>query len=345
MTDSNSIRVAHIVPAMDIGGVEVAIARSHKAINRLIDYRVFFVRRSGKLLCDQRHVVHLLWDCTRGRWRPDIVVTSLWWSHPFGIVFRLLGVSWISFFHNSGFKRRYQKAVLSMAWRHADGRFVDSDATGEFFREIAEREFKVIPYIFRDRVGHCDWLQRRYDLIWVGRPVLAKRTDLAARFLRRVAEQRNSGRVCLVVAGNIPKEFKELDLGPEWTLDIRQSLDNDSVWELLENSRFYLLTSEFEGMSMSTIDAIYAGCVPVVRIVGELEGYIGTEYELAILDSGSRDLSRAVARLSDRWLDADFASVAIAEINNRLSNYSTYEHEFTLGLMSFNLGEGVGRAR
>ncbi len=59
-------RVAHIVPAMYIGGVEVAIARSHEYLNESIDYRIYYVRNRGSLDCGQRHVLTLVWACLTG---------------------------------------------------------------------------------------------------------------------------------------------------------------------------------------------------------------------------------------------------------------------------------------
>lgn len=328
MTERDLPRVAHIVPAMLIGGVEVAIARSHGHLNESIDYRIYYVRKRGSLDCGQRHVSSLVWTCLTGSWRPDVLVTSLWWSHPFGALLRHFGAVWIAFFHNCGFTGRVQRAILQSAWRSADGRLVDSEATGAFFRAIGDNDYRIVPYIFPDQAEGGDWLSRRYDFVWVGRRTAAKRADLVATFMRQLADEKPEGSLCLIASGEVPAEFATLDLGPGWAISIRQSLDGDSVRELLADSRFFLLTSDFEGMSMVTIEAIFAGCVPVVRLVGELKNYIGDGYELAIPNGDATGLAAAAERVVERWEDSAFAAAAVKSIKDRIADYSTYEQEF-----------------
>ena len=134
--------------------------------------------------------------------------------------------------------------------------------------------------------------------------------------------------VSFPISGEVPAEFASLDLGPGWAISIRQSLDGDSVRELLADSRFFVLTSDFEGMSMVTIEAIFAGCVPVVRLVGELKNYIGDGYELAIPNGDATGLAAAAERVVERWEDSAFAAAAVKSIKDRIADYSTYEQEF-----------------
>lgn len=328
MTERDRLRVAHIVPAMLIGGVEVAIARSHHHLNESIDYQVYYVRKRGTLDCGQQHVLRLVWTSLTGSWRPNVVVTSLWWSHPFGALLKRFGATWMAFFHNCGFTGGLQRAILQSAWRNANTRLVDSQATGDFYRDIIERDYRLIPYIFPEQRKVADWLSRHYDFVWVGRRVAAKRADLVAAFMRQVASTKPEGSLCLIASGEVPEEFADLDLGPGWTTSIRQSLDGESVRELLADSRFFLLTSDFEGMSMVTVEAIFAGCVPVVRLVGELKNYIGDGYELAISGTDAAGLAAAAERAVERWEDGVFAAAAVKSIRDRIADYSTYEHEF-----------------
>lgn len=322
------MRIAHVVPDMSIGGVEVAVARSHARLNEKFDYRVFYVRRPGVLDVGQCSVFTLFRAALTGKWRPDVVVTSLWPSHPYGVLLRLLGVVWVAFFHSSGFSGRLQKAIHVFSWRHARLRLVDSNATGAALRAISDRDYHVVPYLFADPASGRDWLSRHYDCVWLGRPAAVKRTDLVASLMRELASRHHQGRLCLIVAGNVPVEFAELDLGPGWQIDIHRSLGRDDVRRLLEDSRFFVLTSEREGMSMSTVEAVSAGCVPVVTLVGELKTYIGQDYELALTGHGPVELTVAARAVSDRWTDASFATVAVEGIRRRLADYSTYEQAF-----------------
>ena len=334
MTEPDRLRVAHIVPAMLIGGVEVAIARSHPHLNESVDYRVYYVRQRGSLECSQRHVSSLVRSVLTGSWRPDVVVTSLWWAHPFGRLLRRFGATWIAFFHNCGFTGSVQRLILQSAWRKADSRVVDSQATGAFYGAIGEQDYRIVPYIFPEQAGCQDWLSRKYDFVWVGRRVAAKRADLAAAFMRQIAGVKREGRLCLVASGDVPEEFLDLDLGPGWTIDIRKSLQGDEVRALLRNSRFFLLTSDFEGMSMVTVEAMFAGCVLVVRLVGELKNYIGEGHEIAIPSGDEAGVLAAAGKVVERWEDTGFAAEAVEAIRNRIAEYSTYEREFLSAVTS-----------
>jgi len=328
MTEPDRPRVAHIVPAMLIGGVEVGIARSHRSLNETVEYRVYYVRKRGSLECGQRHVLHLIWSVLTGGWRPDVVITSLWWAHPFGGLLKRFGATWIAFFHNCGFTGSVQRLILQSAWRKADSRIVDSHATGAFYRTISNNGYRIVPYIFPETTGSQDWLSRKYDFVWVGRRVAAKRADLVATFMKQVAGTISEGRLCLIASGEVPDEVLNLDLGPGWTVNVRQSLEGGEVRALLRNSRFFLLTSDFEGMSMVTVEAMFAGCVPVVRLVGELKNYIGEGYELAIPSGDEAGVLAAAVKVIERWEDTGFAIEAVEAVRNRIAEYSTYEQEF-----------------
>jgi glycosyltransferase involved in cell wall biosynthesis len=319
---------------MAIGGVEVGIERSHAALNEVMDYRVFYVKKPGEIRCGQRHVLRLLADTITGAWRPDVVVTSLWPSHPFGWLFRRLGRGWIAFFHNSGFTGRLQEAILRHAWRAADSRLADSEATASVFCATHDAAYRIVPYIFPEETQDSDWLSREIDVVWLGRPVAAKRLDLVVEFLSRLVRRQERGRIALVVAGDVPDEIRAFDPDSGWSVDIHESLDNASARGLLRDSRFYLLTSDYEGMSMSTIEAVFAGCVPIVRPVGELRHYIGCDYELSLGDGGAADLDAVAQRVSGRWSDEAFARLTQAGIRKRIADYSTYVDEFSAAVTS-----------
>jgi glycosyltransferase involved in cell wall biosynthesis len=313
---------------MFIGGVEVAIARSYRKLNESVDYRIYYVRKRGSMEYGQRHVLSLFRSILTGSWRPNVVVTSLWWSHPFGALLKRSGAIWIAFFHNCGFTGGLQRLILCSAWRRADSRLVDSQATGVYYRAIFENNYRIVPYIFPEQTGSPDWLSRKYDFVWVGRRVSAKRADLAAAFMRQIAGVKQDGRLCVIASGDVPEEFFDLDLGPGWEISVRQSLEGNEVRAVLRESRFFLLTSDFEGMSMVTVESIFAGCVPVVRLVGELRNYIGEGYELAISEDTMTGLAATADKVVERWKDSAFATTAVKPILERIEAYSTYEQEF-----------------
>jgi glycosyltransferase involved in cell wall biosynthesis len=303
VNDDARLRVAHVVPALNIGGVETAIERSLSEMRVRFDYRVFTVRGRGVLSCDQRGVLTLLLHALRGSWRPQIVITSLWWAHPFGMLLSVCGVRWLAFFHSGSFAHSIDRRMLAWAWRNADERLVDSQATAEFMGASLRQSYDVVPCVFDAKHTQEHAGERDIDVIWVGRNSKEKRLDLVCDFVRALAARIPAGRFALVVAGSVPEFVSRLSAETGWDVDVFSSVSRDRVLALLSRSRFYLLVSDYEGMSMSTIEAVQAGCVAVVRPVGEIPRYLDAQSAIMIRDAAAQSIAHAAGRVVDSWHD------------------------------------------
>jgi glycosyltransferase involved in cell wall biosynthesis len=297
------LKVAHILPSLDIGGVEIAVKRSFESMQLRFDYRVFTVRGRGSLDCGQRSVLRLLWGCIRKQWRPDFVITSLWWAHPFGYLLRLAGIRWLAFFHNSKAMHSVEHVVVHWAWRNADGLLVDSPASAAFLSQGMARPSSVVPYIFEAPLPAREPQERDIDVVWVGRNSTQKRPDLARDFIRALSRHVRGGRLAFVVGGSAPDFMQKLATETGWNVSVFVSLDHDAVLDILRRSRFYLLVSDFEGMSMSTIEAIQSGCVAVVRPVGEIAQYLDSSSAVLIENESPEEINRIARVVADLWND------------------------------------------
>ncbi len=297
------MKVAHILPSLNIGGVEIAVKRSLAQLQRHFDYRVFTVRGRGCLECGQRSILRLLWNIIRNQWRPEVVVTSLWWAHPFGYALRFFGVRWLAFFHNSRAMHSVENGIVHWAWRKADGLLVDSTATAMFLGRRISRPSTVVPYIFEPEHVVDESRKRDIDLVWVGRNSRQKRPDLARDFVRALSRHGTRGRLAFVVGGSAPEFTKELGAETGWDVSVFVSLEHGAVLDILARSRLYLLVSDFEGMSMSTIEAIQSGCIAVVRPVGELPQYLDSSSAVLIEDGSAEAIDRAARAVAALWAD------------------------------------------
>lgn len=267
-------RIAHIVPSMAIGGVEVAVQRSLPVLNAELDYRIFYVRRKGVLQCGQEPVWRLFWYVLCGHWRPDVVITSLWWSHAMGWLLLASKVKWAAFFHNSGYSHIVDRLLLKWAWKRASHRIVDSFATETAMRLVGIRSATRVPYVFPTRDPMSPWEARTTDFVWVGRVSAVKRIDLLVEFLNLAESYFPQGRVVIVLAGQETAQLAEFVRRSGMSIRIKNNLPNAEILMELSNAKFYLLFSDHEGMSMSTVEAVQAGCVAVVRRVGEIPSYL-----------------------------------------------------------------------
>lgn len=338
MKNERLLRIAHIVPAMTFGGVEVGILRSYSELSRTFDYRVFHVlRKPGALECDQQPVKHLLRDILLGRWRPDVVVTSLSWSHPFGQLCRMLGIPWVAFFHSAGFSNVRDEFSQRWAWRWATYRLADSAATRMAMTKYGHTECQLVPYRFSHEVEvKADWKERAIDLIWVGRNHPDKRLDLFVALWQKVMLLVPKGHAVIVVVGEPPSGLKEMATASGWQLTVYRSLDNEGVRKLLCQSRFYVLLSDYEGMSMSTVEAVSAGCVPVVRPVGEIPAYVGSDCGFYVNDVTKAGLTAMAARLVQCWHDADRAEIMAEKAQAALERLPGYVSSFTSAMREYS---------
>lgn len=299
--------IVHIVPSMAIGGVEVATYRAYAALNAEVDYRVFYVRRKGSLQCGQEPVWKIFRYWLGGHWRPDVVITSLWWSHPWGWLLQASGASWAAFFHSSGYSHIVDRLVLQWAWKHSKHCLVDSAATEAAMSLVVKRATNRIPYVFPISTCSRDWESRDIDFIWTGRAASVKRIDLLVRFLGLVESYLPDRRAVIAIAGQVPAELAEFARTSGWDIDIRQDLPNVDVLAALSRARFYLLFSDHEGMSMGTVEAVQAGCVAVVRRVGEIPSYLEESACISIPDDSIETLGVVAKSVAAMAQDSDAA--------------------------------------
>jgi len=334
-----TLRVAHLIPSMDIGGVEVAIYKSYHKLNDVIDYRVFWIRRSGSLKSNQKAVYRLIIDIILRKWKPDIIITSLWWAHCLGPLVRLLNIKWVAFFHSTNFTNFLDLIFSRYAWRKSNSCFVDSMATRNFFVSYLDRKSYIIPYVFEEPMPINSHGGRSNDIVWVGRVVREKRIDILFNLISIINEylEENSYfsrkiNICVVLAGepllNVP-DFSSMN---KINIEIASNLSNGEVFGILSNSRLYVMTSDTEGMSMTTIEAIQAGCVPVVRRVGEVANYLSDEACIEITDVSIAGLKITALQMVALLRDREFSDVIKVNAQRSIESLGYYVDTLKISL-------------
>ena len=141
---------------------------------------------------------------------------------------------------------------------------------------------------------------RRVDIIFVGRLTEYKRPD---RFLDVVtALSKSHPEFRAVVLGDGP-DAPELQAEAEkrgLTDNIQWNGKTDNVDEFLAISRIFLLTSRWEGVSIAMLEAMGAGCVPVVSDVGDLRDFVSTDVTGYVLpENAVEQIARRIGDLLD----------------------------------------------
>lgn len=331
-----NIKVLHIVPALNIGGVEVGIYRSMERLNQVIDYDVFSIKGSGALA-----LPHLRWKdifdrLLRRQEPPDVIVSSLWLGHLVGYFLSLaLDAKWVPFFHAARSEGLLRDSVLHSAARLARTAFFDSDATRQYYGKHSKVLGQIIPYRFQSTASTLPIGKKRpYDCMFVGRLSPEKRSDLLIAYLAHLQSMDEGIRPLIVLSTSEEKlaQFNIQLRASGVNAEVRANVDPMEVVSLLCMSSLYLSFSDYEGFSMATVDAMSCACVPVVRPVGEIASYVDDQCGVLVMDTSSDGL-RAVAERSLRLLKD---TKALRDLSNRarvsVARYGLYTDAYIDGV-------------
>jgi glycosyltransferase involved in cell wall biosynthesis len=334
MSKKNKIKVLHILPAMNIGGVETAIYKSIDLIQKEIDYSIVTVLFKGGLNCNQISILKLFSKLfySKRKWFPDVVVTSLWIAHPFGYFFKLFGVKWVAFFHNSSFTHLADKIVLPFSARSATKCICDSSASKNFMNNLVIRDYDVVPYIFENKEQKS--LKKNIDFVWIGRNHYQKRLDLVCDLIILLSKRFSNINLNLIISGDTYPPFESLKSIIPWNIEVNRNISNEMVLDILKRSKFYLLLSDFEGMSMSTIEAIQNGCVPIVRPVGEISNYLDSNSAIIIDEISEKGFENICLKVEKIFYQSELQASMNKLGNDNINKFGKYSDSFIKSITS-----------
>jgi len=285
------MKVAHIVPSMNLGGVEVAIYRTVAMLNRAFDYKVYYVKARGTLDVEQQGISAFFLSLFKHSARPDIVVTSLWWSHVLGWIATFFGVRWIVFLHSSGFASFPDFLVTKLACSVGRTFFFDSRKTHDAMLSNNNSNKFLIPFFTLDKSAtNFFCATTEFDLIWAGRNSPEKRLDLLADIATQLIDLRPQSRFRFHIAGSRSVECDDLVANYPVNVDLYYNSHPDKVLEGFQKSKITLCLSDYEGFSMSTAEAAYLGNVIASRKVGDLSLYLPIDETIWLDNVGEKSI-------------------------------------------------------
>lgn len=339
-------RIIHIIHNIEIGGVETAILSSLDELSDSFDFTLICVGSIDQNLLLQltpqsisiikqvnnfqtlRDTIQFLRNTPN-----SIVISSLWKSHLFHFFIKLICHIQISiiFLHSSRFAHIIDKYAILLGVKIADEVWADSQSAIDFILKYKKNGVptKKISFILKHFKPKPikSFSSPAYKFIFLGRLSSVKRLDLVVQF---VNELKNKGiELILDIYGpdnntlsSLEKNIKQLGLTSHITY--KGICDIENVEAVLHQYDCYIMMSDYEGMSISTVQAMESGLICFLRNVGEIRNYGQNMANSVILNSiDSKDwvefIHNSVQVLKNEALQDKLLSNSTAKFANQLT--------------------------
>ncbi|MBL8516659.1 MAG: glycosyltransferase [Betaproteobacteria bacterium] len=332
--------VYYVLPGLSVGGVETALGKSFNQLLDDVDLRVATLDRTTPNLqgIPSRRLDFLLLREIFASRSTSILLTSLWRAHLLGLLLCPFGVNWVAFFHNA-FRAGHplDRMVCYLAARFASHCLFDSKQTKQDFETLVGKPLgSIVPFLIRppkEAVASRAFAPtpRPIDIIYVGRLVPIKRLDLCASLVEAVVARSPQAKFSFIGQGPDAVVLNQLARRFPNNVDVLGMLSNHEARSAMSKSKFIVCLSDFEGMAMALIEGIQEGCVPIVRLSGEIPNYVDNDCgvicaepfspseiasELAILLSDHRKLAMLSERAQSNIRQyPDYASTLSSELH------------------------------
>jgi glycosyltransferase involved in cell wall biosynthesis len=296
--------VAHVLPGMNYGGVEVAISRSFKDLNKEFNYKIYYVKDRGEIDVGQSSILNLFKNIIQKSNYPNILLTSLWWGHIVGIFLypfiSLLNIKWVCFIHSTGYSSIFDKFATKLALTLCDNHIFDSESSRAYFNSYENYNNFVVPYIF---INHEESKSFNHSpelsFSWVGRNSKEKRLDLLAKFINSMVDKDIPFLINICIAGDSHSCLDDLAVKHKNSVKIQYNVPPSEITSIYKNSKIALCFSDYEGFSASTAEAALYGNLIFARRVGELPNYLCNKSTIWLDDLDDKSWEAVVLKIKD----------------------------------------------
>lgn len=349
-------KVIHIIHNLEIGGVETAVISSLEGLHKNFDFTLICVgsiksnvltKISDDYLESILQINSLSSFCKcisiLNKKSPyQVIISSLWKSHLLHFILLLfLKVNEsIIFLHNGKFAHIFDKISTLFLSYFCNEIWTDSESTSNFIRShVKNKKIKKISFILQHFRKKKQNLKNNSitKFIFLGRLSEVKRLDLVIKFINELKSQNVN--ISLDIYGPDNQMWKLLEskirlLELNDVIQYNGICPIDETQNLLFQYDAFVLMSDYEGMSISTVQAMEAGLLCFLRNVGEIVNYGEDMVNSIILKSESPSdwetfIKNSVNVLTNETLQKLIISNSTAKFANQL----TYTQDVIQNLM------------
>lgn len=339
-------RIVHIIHDLEIGGVETATLSSFNYLNQDFNFTLVCIGSINKDLLKKltseslsnikqiNNVTSLIKTIQFLRNTPNqIVISSLWKSHILHFFIKQICQinTSIIFLHNTRFAHFADKYATLLGLKISDEIWADSQSSINFIKPYIKSNLPTYKISFLLKHFKPKVVKKpsntSFKFIFLGRLSSVKRLDLVVQF---VNELKNKGiELVLDIYGpdnntlsNLEKNIEQLGLTSHITY--KGICDIENVEAVLHQYDCYVMMSDYEGMSISTVQAMESGLICFLRNVGEIHNYGQNMTNSVILNSiDSKDwiefINNSVQVLKNEALQDKLLSNSTTKFANQLT--------------------------
>lgn len=281
MIGNKKIKVLYIIPLVKIGGAEVVFESLDKLDNANIDIIKIDLSISKNFIIYYIRAFFIIFKLFKNN-NFDFVISSLWKSH-FILFFTnfFFNVKLVPFIHSSNFFNKFDAFFSKWILKRSFAVIVDSKSVLESISKyvLHDRIFVVSMRTSKSSVRKFyQGFNRNLRFVFLGRVSESKRLDKSLMFLEKLQVKLPCYALSLDIFGPLEGKyystfFKNYQNKLNFSVNLHGSIENKFVHDKLIEYDFYLQFSDVEGMSMSVMDAMSVGLIPIVTNVGEIGNY------------------------------------------------------------------------
>lgn len=273
-------KIFYISHRLQIGGVEIGIrsllSSEHRKNKNFTVIAIGGVDRSFLPSSMQVISVSSFSDAYRAVsliQSEDILVTSLWKSHFFGLVVSLVKkVTLIPFIHNERFKHIFDRFFSVLALIKAKKVFVDSRATKLFVENLnfKSKDIRVINFNFDEEIFKTERSRQLKRFVYIGRLAKQKNVPYLIDLIGKISSEED---IKLDIFGPTTGEI-EMEIFSKYPfVKYCGILLPDDVSNKLAQYDAFIQSPKNEGMCIILTQALKQNLVCFTTAVGEIPSY------------------------------------------------------------------------